>query len=129
MARQKVELDPAVAAILGDGKKRERRRSQTKTQRARAERDGGREKVTWEISAGVKALVEEIAAREDLSPAGVVSVLAVDAVARYVDGELEFEGYRRASRGPRYRWVADLNGTASGLLERLRKVVDKSGGA
>jgi hypothetical protein len=128
MARQKVVLDPAVAAILGDGEKRERRRSRTKGQRARAERDGDREKVTWELSAGVKALVEEIAAREDLSPAGVVSVLAVDAVARYLDGELEFEEYRRPSRGPRYEWVADLNGTASGLLERLREIVGKSGG-
>ena len=123
MARQKVELDPAVAAILGDGKKRQRRRGQTRTQRVRAERDGKRQRMTLELDPAVAEMIETIATAEGCSPASVVNLMVTECVAQYVAGGVDFEENRRPSRSPRYRWVVELNGRVEALGEALREFV------
>jgi len=125
MARQRVELDPAVAAILGDGKKRQRRRGQTKVQRARAERDGKRQRMTLELDPAVAEMIEAIATAEGCSPASVVNLLVTECVAQYVAGGVNFEESRRPSRSPRYRWVVELNGRVEALVEALGEFVKR----
>lgn len=105
MGRKKVRMDAAVAAVLGDADRRERRRRMTKTERRQAERDAERERVTLELDPRVVSMIRSIAEAEGCSPAGAVNLLLADAIGRYVDGIVEFHGHRRASRSPRYKWV------------------------
>ena len=49
MERQKVVLDPAIAAIVAEGGERQRKRRRTKVQRAQAERDAKRRRMTLEL--------------------------------------------------------------------------------
>jgi hypothetical protein len=105
MARRKVNMDPAVAAVMGDTKRRERRRGMTKAQKRQAERDAQRQRVTLELDPRIVAMVREIAEAEGCSPASVINLFVADALQRYVDGELVFVGHRRPSEGPRYDWV------------------------
>jgi len=128
MARQEVEIDSAVASILQDSKARTRRRRMPRAQRCKAERDARRSRVTWEINPHVDAMVRQIAEAEGCSPAGAVNLLVVDAVERYVVGDLEFAGHRRQSRSPRYDFVIELNGKVSTLLERVRRFIEESRG-
>ena len=123
MTRQTVVLDPAVAAILGEGERRKRRRGQTKAQRARAERDGKRQRMTLELDPAVAEMIEAIATAEGCSPASVVNLLVTECVAQYVAGQVDFEESRRPSRSPRYRWVVELNGRVEALGEALRDFV------
>jgi len=125
MARQQVTLDPAIAAIVKDGSKRERRRGMTQGQRKQSKRDEGRQRMTLELDERVAGMIGTIAEAEGCSPASVVNLLVVDAVQRYVAAELEFGEQRRPSRSPRYRWVAELNGRTGPLGERLREFLKR----
>jgi len=120
MGRQGVVIDPAVAAIIQDGTRREGQRGMTRTQRRQAKRDAERQRVTYEVDPAVAAIVAGIAEREGCSPAGVVNLMVATAARGYVRGELEFCGHRRESRSPRYEWVVELNGEAKRLLNELR---------
>jgi len=125
MARQQVTLDPAIAAIVKDGSKRERRRGMTGAQRKQAKRDGGRQRVNLELDPQVVEMLKEIAGAEGCSPAGVVNVLVVEAVQQYVDGGVDFSEQRRPSRSARYEWVVELNGRVGLLVGVLREFLER----
>ena len=128
MGRQKVVLDPAVAAIVGDGGKRQQARRRTKVQQSQAKRDAKRRRVTLELNPHVAQMLDAIAGEEGCSPAGVVNLLVCDAARRYVAGAVRFNGNRRAARGPRYEWVVELDGAAESVLVSLERELESRGG-
>jgi len=125
MARQRVTLDPAIAAIVKDGSKRERRRGMTQGQRKQSKRDEGRQRVNFELDPQVVKMLKTIADAEGCSPAGAVNVLVVAAVERYVNGGVDFSEQRRPSRSARYEWVVELNGRVDPLVEALREFLKR----
>ncbi len=131
MTRQTVNIDPAVAAILGESEQRAQRRAMTPAQRQRAQRQAQRKSVTYEMHADLVAIVREIAEAMAISPAAVVNRLLLDALQRYADGEVDFEDYLRPSRSPRYQWVVEINpnGLRSAVAQRLAaELPDDDGG-
>ena len=121
MERQRVVVDPAVAAVLGDAEKRATRRTMTQRQRKQAVRDEKRKRVTWELEPRIVEMVERIARAEGVSPASATNLLVVEAVARYVDGALVFDGQRRPSRSPRYEFVIELDERIGDVQMRLEE--------
>ena len=108
--RRRVVIDPAVAAVLGDGRKRERFRRMNRVERRQAARDATRKRVTYELDPRVVEMVAGIAEAEGCSPAGVVNLLMTEGIRRYVDGEVGFWGNVRESRCPRWLWVVAPQG-------------------
>lgn len=119
--RRRVVIDPAVAAVLGDGRKRERFRRMNKVQRRQARRDATRKRVTYELDPRVVEMTASIAGVEGCSPAGVVNLLMVEGIRRYVDGEVEFYENVRESRCPRWLWVV----VPEGIEEVVRRLGEK----
>lgn len=124
MARQKVTLDPAVAAVLGEGRQRRRRRTMTPGQRKKAEQDAQRKRVTLELKPQVVEIVRAIAEFEECSPAGIVDLFVAEAAGQYVAGEIRLDGRRRASRSPRWGWVIVLDGLDD-LVASLRQFLNR----
>jgi hypothetical protein len=121
--RKRVNLDPAVAAVIGDGQRREKARHMTRTQRRQAERDAQRQRVTLELDPRIVAMIKAIAEREGCSPAGAVNLLVSAGIEEYVEGQVEFCGNRRPSDGPRYEWVIEV----AGLAALRAKLEDREG--
>ena len=119
MERREVRLDPAVEAVLGDGARRGRRRRMTRRERAQAERDSRRQRVTLELNPELVGLVRRVGEHEGLSPAGVVNVLLLDGLRRYAGRELGVDEYVRPSQGPRYDWVVEVE--VGDLGERVER--------
>ena len=76
-----------------------------------------RQTVTWEPNAELVAIVRRMSQALKISSAGVVDRLLLEGLQRYVAGEIDFEGYLRPSRGPRYRWVVEV--PTAGLRETV----------
>jgi len=124
MERQQVVLDPAVMAALGDGKEQRRRREMTPAQRAKAQRDAKRQRVTFELDPQVVKMITQIAAAEQCSPAGVVNLLVTEGVRQYMAGSLVFDGHRQVSGSPKWGWVVMIEGLEE-LVRELQKHVKK----
>jgi len=124
MARQKVRLDPAVDAVLGEGRQRRERRRMTPGQRKKAEQDAKRKRVTFELKPEVVEMVRLIAEFEECSPAGVVDLFVAEAAQQYVQGEIILDGRRRPSRSPRWGWVIVLDGLDD-LVASLRQFLNR----
>jgi hypothetical protein len=76
-----------------------------------------RQTVTWEPNAELVAIVRHMGQALGISAAGVVDRLLLEGLQRYAAGEIDFEGYLRPSRGPRYLWVVEV--PTDGLQERV----------
>jgi hypothetical protein len=127
MKRKDVAMDPAVAAVLGDGRRRQRERGMTRAQRRQAARDARRQRVTYEIDPRIARLIGQVAEAEGVSPAGVVNRLMADALDRYAAGGIVFYGWRRESRGPRYEWVVELRGMGGVEHAVQERITDRVG--
>ena len=127
MARQQVTLDPAVEAVLGEGRQRRQRRGMTVGQRKKAEQDARRKRVTLELKPQVVEMVRLIAEFEECSPAGIVDLFVAEAGQRYIEGEIILNGRRRASRSPRWGWVIVLDGLDD-LVASLRQFLNRGEG-
>jgi len=123
MERQRVQVDPAVAAVLQDADRRSQRREMSQKQRKQAQRDEKRVRMTLELDPRVARMIGAIAVAEEVSPAGATNLLIVEAVQRYVEGVLEFEGQRQPSRSPRYVFMVELNGRVAELERQLDEFV------
>jgi len=124
MERQRVQVDPAVAAVLQDGNRRTQRREMTEAQRRKAAQDAKRQRVTFELDPQVVKMITQIAAAEQCSPAGVVNLLVCEGVQRYVAGSLVFDGHRQVSGSPKWGWVVMIEGLEE-LVRELQKHVKK----
>jgi hypothetical protein len=106
--RQRVELDPAVMAVLGDGERRARSRAMSQGQRRRARRDEARSKATYDLPEELIAAVAARAAREDCSVSGLAGLLMAHGLAALRRGEIDVDRYLQPSRSPRFAWVVDV---------------------
>lgn len=124
--RQSITVDPAVAAILGEARDRTTQRRMKPTQRQTARRAQQRQSVTLELDRELVALVRDVASALEISPAGVVNRLLLDALTRYAAGQIDFDGYLAPSRSPRYAWVVKIN--PNGLQQAVHKLLTETTG-
>lgn len=82
-----------------------------------------RQQVNLELDVVVVELLRQIADAFELSPAAACNRLLADALERFGQGEIGFEGYLEPSRSPRYKWVVEvnLNGARQAVEKRLRE--------
>jgi hypothetical protein len=101
MVRKQVDFDPAVAAVLGDGERREEERHLSVAKRKQRARDRERDKLTVDLPPEVIARVREIAGREDTGVSSLVHWLLVEGLRAYE----EVERLRKeAARSLRYSY-------------------------
>jgi hypothetical protein len=104
-----VDLDPAVAAVIGTGERRQQMRSMAPAQRSRARRDAARNKVTLDLRDETEAAVDAIAQQLGCPVSQVAELLICTGLQAIADGQLDLNTLRlRPSRSPRYEWLLDL---------------------
>ena len=103
--RHLVDMDAAVAAVLGNARQRERKRQMTPAQRKRATQDEQRSKVTYDLPAWLIEAIADLADAEQCSKSSVAAFLLVRALEAHQRGEICFEGYYESSRSPRYEFI------------------------
>lgn len=123
MAERRQVFDPAVDAILNDGKRRNQWREMTKAQRDKARRDAKRQRVCLELDPRVVEAVALIARAEGCSPAAAFNLLVSKALPQYLTGEIKFEDYHQVSNSPRWGWIIVLGKEPDEALGQLRKLV------
>lgn len=118
-------IDPAVAEVMTTGAV-PNRAAMTAKQR----RDMKRKRAAYDIDPTVKAVVEQIAHREDTSASQVAEMFLAYAVRSYLRGESELQDAlnlesRTRSRTPRFYWDLHLPGewllTLEAYLSEARK--------
>lgn len=127
--RKDPDLDPAVAAILGDQEQKRvirkvpkaeaaKLREKRAKEEAERERQAGRHRVTLELDRAVFAALLRAAEAEQVSPASAANWLLAQALLQYARGDLTFEGCKRTTESPRWLYTVDLRQVA-GDLDRL----------
>jgi len=101
-----VGLDPAVAAALGDGERRSRRRGMTAGERRSAKRQEGRSKMTLDLPAALIEELRRLAGAEECSESSLAAALLARGLEAYARGEVGLR--KRLSRSPRFRWVVEV---------------------
>jgi hypothetical protein len=102
--RRDVMLDPAVLSIVEGAAAP----SHVKRVNKRRPRDVKRQQVNLKLQPGVVRIIKKIARAEGTSPAGVVDLLVVMGVRRYIADEVHFDEYTRPSRAPSQDWIVDM---------------------
>ena len=115
MTRQTVTLDPAVAAILGDGDRRERERRLGRAERRKRARDRARSKATYDLPDRIIDEIKRVAERESCSASSLVGFLLAYGLNALEQGTLSLEGHFKPSRSPRFDWILEI---PDALLDR-----------
>ncbi len=97
MTRRGVSLDPAVTSILGDGDRRQQRRSMTAKERY----DAKRVRATYDIEMWLRDAVKREADRLGTSASQLATLLIAQALGEYVSGEGEMVDFVYQSKRPR----------------------------
>lgn len=100
--------DPAVQAILNGQRAKQRQRTMTPAQRRKAQRDGERNKATYDLPRGITDRIAEIAEVEGVPKSGVVAVFLLDAINRYDDRAIDLERFKQPSVSPKYSHVIEI---------------------
>ncbi len=104
--------DPAVMAAIEGGQGRGRPGGPGRRRRRRRRARPGR--VTLELDVRIKAIIQEVAQAEGISPAGLVNLFVGDALGRYRSGELEVAQHVRESRNTVFEFVVVLDDVLEG---------------
>ncbi len=83
MVRREVQIDPAVAAILGEGERRQEERSLPRAERRQRVRDRSRTKLTVDLPEGVIEEIREVAEAENVGVSSLVHWLLVEGLREY----------------------------------------------
>ncbi len=104
-------VDPAVASLITGGKQHKKRRSQTKAQREKAERDAARSRVTYDLPERIREAVSFVAEQEGLSASTVAALLLSDALCRYREKRIAVggPGIKRPSASPKWSYIVDID--------------------
>lgn len=116
--RRDPNLDPAVAAILGDQERKEKIRTAPKKEAAELRRQASRHRVTLELDPTVVKVLRTVAKAEGVSPAGACNWLLANALAQYAEGDLDFSECKQGSESHRWAFVVEL-GELAGTLEQI----------
>lgn len=121
MTRQSVDLDPAVAALLGQASRQSHnsRMHRTPAGQLRAARTTARTSITLELNAELAAILRHTADDLGLSPASLADILLNHALLHLAD--IDLHSQIRESRSPRYLYVSavSLNGLAAHVAQAL----------
>ena len=107
------EVDPAVAALLGQGvqRKSEQRLSPKERRKRLREREKARSRnrVIYDIASEIEEAVKAIANEHDCPISQVAGLLLAYGVKAVRDHEIELSDYKETSRSPRYGWNLDFD--------------------
>lgn len=106
MKRQAV-INQDVQAALAHPTKKGASRARTSAQRAKADKDSKRNRVTYDLPEELEAAVERIATDEGVSKSGAAAMLLAHAIHDYQERELGFEGLLVRSRSPLHEYKVD----------------------
>ena len=111
--------DPAVTANLGPRRddvysKIAKARSMTPAQRAKAQRDAARSKVTYDLPADLIQQIETLAKTYKCPPSHLAALLMRQGIKAISDGDLNVLEHRITSRVPRYQFFLDTDLKAGG---------------
>lgn len=101
-------IDPATAALLENGKAKQKQRHMTPAQRRKAKADAGRNKATYDLPVAITNRITEIAEVEGCPKSGVVTALLLDALRRYDDREIDLARFKSPSDSPKYDYVIEV---------------------
>jgi len=107
MSKRKEAIDPAVAGLLDEAKRREEVRRKSPKARKKARRDAERSRATYDIPDEIQAVIGEIAEMEGMSKSATVALILAVGAHEYMEGTLEFTGAKQVIRHPLYEWVVD----------------------
>jgi hypothetical protein len=108
MAERRQAIDPAVAALLQDDQRRERRRKMKPAERHKADKDSGRSRGYYDIPPVVAEELRRIAAEEESSVSSVAGYFLHYAIQHYHQGEIDLAPHKRPSRSPRYLFIVQV---------------------
>lgn len=118
--RKDPNLDPAVAAILGDAERKRKIREAPKAKAAELRRQAARHRVTLELDPAVVAALRAVAEAEEVTPAAACNWLLGNALTQYNAGDLDFAGAKVPSKSNRWGYTVDL-GSLGPKLKKLAK--------
>ncbi len=97
-------VDPAVASLITGGKQHKKRRSQTKAQREKAEKDKARSRKIYDLSERIIDAVDFVAETEGLSASTVAALFLSDALCRYREKRIALDGPGIKHESPSPKW-------------------------
>ncbi len=104
--RRAIQIDPAVAAILGAGDQRQTERHQTARQRKEARRQAARVRITLDVPDWLKARLLAVAAEREVSASTLAAFLLIDGLRQVSRGALPVP--RTPSDSPRFGWLVEV---------------------
>lgn len=110
--RRSPVVDPAVAAILGDGDRREVLRGRSPAQRRQARRDEGRNKVTVDLPQWLETALREVVRERECGLSGMTAWLLAVGLREYRAGRVTPELERATSL--KYLWDVVVSEGADG---------------
>lgn len=102
-------LDPAVADILSQFKKRDQLAGLSPADRKRARRNLARNRITIDVPAKLEAAIQQAAQREGVSASALITFLTRQALAQLQRGELDLEPFKRPSRSMRFEFILQVD--------------------
>ena len=104
------QIDPAVRALVGEGKRRKEeaslppkaRRKKAK-ERKKAEKRYDR-RVNWDLTPKLKARIKKIAGEHEVPESQLAIVLLEEALELLAAGQIDLESKKTPSDSPRYMW-------------------------
>jgi len=118
MTDRPASVDPAVAALLREGKKRERTRRMTPAERKKAKKDAARSKATYDLPPEIIKTINAVAEREKCSASSVAAFLLTYGIQLLARGSINPASHKRdARRSIRFEYTLEID---EDLLEIVR---------
>ena len=105
--RKTVAFDPAVAAILGDGDKRDRDRHMNASERKEAKRQAARVRLVLDVPEWLRDAVMDEAEKRSTSASSMAALLLAVGLREVREGHVEVR--RKRSDSPRFDWLVDVS--------------------
>lgn len=112
-ARKAVTFDPAVAAILGDGDKRDRERHMSASERKESQRQAARVRLVLDVPEWLRDAVMQEAERRGASASSMAALLLAAGLREVHAGRVEVR--RSPSDSPRFEWIISVSEADAGL--------------
>lgn len=115
------DLDPAIAATIETGRRRQADRERSPAQRRKAKTDAARTKTTYDLDPAIADQIDQVAKILSIPASQVAAVLLIAGLQGINDGWVKFDYPRHWSRSPRFQFVIDIPDTPTIDLEILDK--------
>ena len=113
MQRKTVTFDPAVAAILGDGERREKGRHMKASERKEAKRQAARVRLMLDVPEWLRDAVMAEGERRGTSTSSLAALLLAVGLREVRSGRVDVR--RKPSESPRFEWLVEVSEGDAGL--------------